>query len=198
MLSLLTAEDYLKTPWKNGNGITEDVLLLPQGASHEDFDIRISRAPIVDESAFSSFPGIERTITRLGENPMVLRFADGHEVALEHLVPFCFDSTLAPSSRLPAGASQVMNVMTRQGRWAARVKVLRGAVKELLRVPGRGLVVVHAVSGGCIVSSGHAGPGQTLIASDVDEVEIALPEKSVSLVAVIEPVNSKGDLKPAK
>lgn len=191
MLSLLTVEDYRKTPWKNGNGITEDVLLLPQGASHEDFDIRISRAPIVDESTFSSFPGVERTITRLGENPLTLRFAEGDAVALEHLVPFRFDSALAPSSCLPAGASQVMNVMTRRGRWVARVKVLRGAVKELLPVPGRGLVAVHAVSGECIVGAGHAASGQTLIARDVDSVEIAVPEESVSLVAVIEPALAK-------
>ncbi|MGB3390594.1 MAG: HutD family protein [Pseudaminobacter sp.] len=187
MMMLLTAEDYRKTPWKNGGGVTEDVLLLPDGASHEDFDIRISRAPIIDESRFSVFPGIDRTITRLGENPLTLCFADGQEIELAYLSPLSFDSALAPTSRLSAGASQVMNVMTRRGRWQADVSVLRGAAREKRRLPAGGMIVVHVVRGDCTVAARQVACGQTLVMDEGAEVEIALPEDGACLVAAISP-----------
>lgn len=187
MTMLLTSEDYRKTPWKNGGGVTDDVLLLPLGASHEDFDIRISRAPIVDDSRFSVFPGIDRTITRLGENPLTLCFADGQEMELPYLSPLSFDSALAPTSRLSAGASQVMNVMTRRGRWQADVAVLRGAAKEKRGVPPDGMVVAHMAKGGCRVSGIQVAEGQTLIVDDMPDVLIAMDAGSACLVAVISP-----------
>ncbi|RUM98308.1 HutD family protein [Pseudaminobacter arsenicus] len=188
---LLTSEDYRKTPWKNGGGITEDVLLLPQGSSHEDFDIRISRAPIVDESRFSVFPGIDRTITRLGENPLTLCFSDGQETELPYLWPLSFDSALAPSSRLPAGASRVMNVMTRRGRWQAHVCVLRGPAREKRDVPPGGMIVAHAAKSGCRVSGIQVGEGQTLIVDDMLDVLIATDAGSACLVAAISPESAR-------
>lgn len=187
MLEFLTEQDYRTTPWKNGRGVTEDVLLLPQGATHENFDIRISRAPIVDESQFSPFPGIDRTITRLDENPLVLRFEDGEEVALGHLSPYRFDSASAPYSQLPGGASQVMNVMTRRGRWNARVAVIGNSDAAGMRVPPGGLLVVYAVRGECIALPGRIDAGETLIVRDVDLVDAAPGRNSVCLVAAFEP-----------
>ena len=187
MLELLTEQDYRTTPWKNGRGVTEDVLLLPLGASHENFDIRISRAPIVDESQFSAFPGIDRTITRLSENPLVLRFEDGEEVALGHLSPYRFDSASAPCSQLPDGASQVMNVMTRRGRWRARVAVIDSSDGGSMPVPLGGLLVVHAVRGECSAGASRIDAGQTLIVRDVAQLDIAPGTDSVCLVAAIEP-----------
>lgn len=189
MLALLSEQDYQTTPWRNGKGVTQDILLLPQGASHENFDIRISRAPIVDESQFSPFPGIDRTITRLGVNPLVLRFEDGQEAVLAHLSPYRFDSALAPSSRLPNGASQVMNVMTRRGRWRADVTTKRGAVDEILDVPQSGLVVVHALGGECNVAGLSIEVGQTLIIQDIAQVQIAIAHGGAALIAVIETTN---------
>lgn len=188
---LLTPEDYRKTPWKNGNGVTEDVLLLPKGSSHENFDIRISRAPIVDESRFSAFPGIDRTITRLGENPLSLRFADGREVELGHLAPYSFDSALAPNSLLSTGASQVMNVMTRRGRWQSHVSILHGTAHEVIDVPEAGMLVVHVVRGKCDIGVTHAGDGETLIIEGPAKTEVVLSGGSSCLTAVITPAGGQ-------
>jgi environmental stress-induced protein Ves len=189
MIELLSAQDYRRTPWKNGNGITEDVLLLPEGASHDGFDIRVSRAPIVDESRFSPFPGIDRTITRIGEKPLVLCFSNGKEVVLEHLSPVSFDSNLAPTSRLPSGASQVMNVMTRRGRWTSQVTVLRETGTHSLPIPQNGLVVVHVVAGSCDMTGTRAEAGETLVARDMEQAELALGGGSACLVAMIAPAS---------
>lgn len=183
-MRLLTSQDYRKTPWKNGGGVTEDVLLLPPGSSHEDFEIRISRAPIVDESRFSVFHGIDRTITRLGENPLTLCFADGSETELAYLSPVSFDSALAPASRLPAGASRVMNVMTRRGRWRSTVSVLR-ADRQRQEIPSGGMVVVHAAKGSCTVAGRKVAEGDTAIVEDLVDVLVAADDDGACLVAVI-------------
>lgn len=187
MLEILPEEAYRRTPWKNGNGVTEDILLLPTGASHEDFDIRISRASIVSEAPFSAFPGIDRTITRLSENALILNFADGSEMPLDHLAPCRFDSALAPTPRLPAGDARVMNVMTRRGRWRGRVRTLRGPATEILTVPRNGLVVVHAVGEVSTVEGSAVGPGQTLIVRDTARAEMVVRAGGAGLVAFIEP-----------
>lgn len=185
-MRLLTSQDYRRTPWKNGSGVTEDVLLLPQGSSHENFDIRISRAPIVDESRFSVFHGIDRTITRLGENPLTLCFADGSETELAYLAPVSFDSALAPASRLPAGASQVMNVMTRRGHWRSQVSVLR-EYPERIEIPSSGMVVIHAAKGGCTVAGRKVAEGDTAIMEDLVDVLVAADADGACLIAVISP-----------
>ncbi|UVK41840.1 HutD family protein [Mesorhizobium sp. AR07] len=187
MLQLLSQDAYHRTAWKNGRGVTEDVLLLPEEATHADFDIRISRAPIVDDAQFSSFPGIDRTIIRLSENPLVLSFADGSEVVLDHLAPYRFDSALSPKTRLSSGSALVMNVMTRRVRWSSTVRTLRCSVNETLCVPRGGLVAVHVVGAPCWVAALRVGPGQTLVARDAAQLEVAVPDGGDCLIAVFAP-----------
>ena len=191
MFQLLTQEDYSSTPWKNGKGITQDVLLLPAGASHDNFDIRVSIAPIVGEAPFSAFPGIERIITCLSDNPVILVFADRNEVRLDRLMPFQFDSNLSPSTRLPEGEGRVLNVMTRRGRWNASVKIINGGVDEVLEVPSGGLSVVHAARGDCRVAGLDVGAGQSLVVRDVTEMPALVDEGCSILVATIQPAHSR-------
>lgn len=153
-------------PWKNGRGITEDVLLLPPGSGHDDFEIRVSLAPIVEEGPFSSFPGIDRRITRLSRERLSLVF-DDREVALERLVPLHFDSVLAPRSRLPDGPAKVINVMTRRGRFDQAVET-HSDWRGILDVETGQIVVVHAVDGNWTGRTKDreltAGKGATLVA----------------------------------
>ncbi len=56
----LRREDYPVTPWKNGLGITREVLRHPVGTTGETFDWRLSMAEVTADAPFSPFPGIER------------------------------------------------------------------------------------------------------------------------------------------
>lgn len=187
---LLGPENYRKTPWKNGNGVTEDILLLPHGSSHDDFDIRISRAPIVDDSRFSAFVGVDRTITRLGENPLSLRF-DDREEELAYLVPYSFDSALTPSSRLASGPSQVMNVMTRRGRWQSQVSVLHGSATKAITCRQGDMLVAYVLHGKCGVGGSHVGTGQTLILNGPATIEMELPDRTSCLIAMLSAVAAR-------
>ncbi|MBS9478709.1 HutD/Ves family protein [Ancylobacter radicis] len=193
-LKVLKISDYTTTPWKNGGGITQDVLLLPDGASQENFDIRISLAPIVSEGPFSSFPGVDRHITLLTPERLELVFA--HETrALKRLEPLYFDSVQQPSSRLPDGAVRVLNVMTRRGRWNAQVMPAKGDKEPLLAAPDGGLVVLHAVTGtwqvGHPLGAALVHPGETLIAREEGTLRASCAPNGEAIVAFLSPTGSR-------
>lgn len=195
-IKVLTASDYIVTPWKNGGGVTSDVFLYPEGAGHGDFDIRLSLAPIVEEGAFSSFPGIDRHITRLSDAPLSLVF--GPETReLKRLEPLYFDSVQAPHSRLPEGPARVLNVMTRRGRWNAQVMPAYGATEPLLAAPDGGFVVLHAVSGtwqvGHRLGSALVRPGETLVSREESTLRASSGREGEAIVAFLSPAMRRVD-----
>ncbi|NNJ76619.1 MAG: HutD family protein [Anderseniella sp.] len=154
-VNLLRHDTYNRKPWNNGGGMTQDVWLWPEAASQDSFDIRLSLASIDTDGPFSSFPGIDRTITLVGGAPFVLEFGDSHAQRMEFLQPLRFDSVQTPSSRLIEGAASAFNVMTRQGKWTHRVSIIHGGEPSDLTVPRNGIAVLHAVFGNWQVDAGE-------------------------------------------
>jgi environmental stress-induced protein Ves len=115
-IRFLPASGYVAAPWKNGAGTTEEILLLPDGATQAAFEIRASRAYIPRAGPFSAFAGIERTITLIDGEALVLEFGDG-EMRLDRWRPRTFDSGLAPMARPVGGPVRVLNVMVQRHRW---------------------------------------------------------------------------------
>lgn len=187
-LRLLRAEDYVTKPWKNGGGVTRDVLLWP---ASENFDIRVSLADIPPASTFSAFPGITRHITRLCGETMVLTFADGQVEHLELLAPLTFDSGKAPTCEATGSAVRVLNVMTRESSWRASVEAITDGLHE--KVQPCGLLLVHAVDGAWTARSGystlHFKPTETLLAKSPNELHLTGSRGAKALLARFAPVD---------
>jgi environmental stress-induced protein Ves len=120
-MRLLPAADRVAVPWKNGGGVTRDVIVSPAGATMDDFDWRISIAEIAGSGPFSRFPGIDRKLAVLagkvaltveGSAPVVL---DPHSAALD------FHGESAVQADLVDGPSMDLNVMTRRGRFNSKL-----------------------------------------------------------------------------
>ncbi len=116
-------------PWKNGGGVTQEVLCLPQGSSPDQFDWRVSIAHIASSGPFSVFAGIDRVITLLEGPGVRLRSHDG---AIDHrldtpLQPFAFPGDTPLRADLLGRDCHDFNVMTRRQVRTARVQVLREA-----------------------------------------------------------------------
>lgn len=195
-LRVIGPSEYRRVPWKNGGGITEDVLLLPDGAAHADFDVRISRAPIVEEGPFSAFPGIDRHITRLSTNPLSLAFAQETRT-LARLEPFYFDSALQPRSVLADGPAEVLNVMTRRGRWHAQVMPATAGNGPLLAAPEGGMVMLYAVTGTWQVGDAAGAvlvrPGETLLAREAQTLRVSGEPSGEAVVAFLTPTGARGE-----
>jgi len=124
-MQLLHATDYPATPWKNGGGITRQVLIAPTGATLDNFDYRISIASVASDGPFSHFAGIDRQLLLLEGAGLLLQRQDGSCSRLE-----CDSAALAfageenISSQLLDGPVTDFNVMTRRGRYLQQVENL--------------------------------------------------------------------------
>jgi uncharacterized protein len=116
-------------PWKNGGGVTRELLAWPSAA---DWSIRVSVADIARDGPFSAFPNVERYFAVL----------EGEGVELEGVgtirrddQPVSFDGEAARNCRLLSGATRDLNVMVR-------------------RDSGRGLLQRLEASGDTVVARG--------------------------------------------
>ena len=146
----LPATAYVTMPWKNGKGSTDEICLLPEGASRDAFELRISRATISTPGAFSAFAGAERTITLIDGCGLSLEF-DDRMVELSINQPYRFDSGLTPIGVPQGGPVRVVNVIAARDVWhQAPAEVLTEST--LLQPAPRGLAVVFALRGAAELS----------------------------------------------
>ena len=99
--------DVKPQPWKNGGGVTRELLAWPTAA---EWLVRISVADIEKDGPFSAFPGIKRSITvlsgagiRLG-GPLNVELRPGDP-------PTTFSGDLAPDCELVHGPTRDLNAM---------------------------------------------------------------------------------------
>jgi len=114
------------TRWKNGGGVTREIVCNPPGAGLDGFDWRVSIAEVAGDGPFSAFQRVDRVITLLEGAGMRLHATDGrfdHRLD-QPLVPFAFAGEAPVQCELLAGACQDFNVMTRRGRCRAEVRLL--------------------------------------------------------------------------
>lgn len=132
------------TPWKNGGGVTREIVCQPPGAGLDAFDWRVSIATIASDGPFSLFAGIDRVITLLEGGGVHL---SGDEDSIDHrldtpLQPYAFAGEARIHARLLAGDCDDFNVMTRRATCRASVTVLHEA--STLRAPQGLLLAVKS------------------------------------------------------
>lgn len=112
-------------PWKNGGGTTTEIAVSPEGAGLDDFDWRVSMARVESSGPFSSFAGVDRTLTVLEGEGIVLDIAGRPPARLTGAAPpFSFPADVPTSADLIDGPITDLNVMTRSGRTTHRVERL--------------------------------------------------------------------------
>jgi environmental stress-induced protein Ves len=114
-LTLLAAADRVAKPWKNGGGVTSDVLVVPAGAGLDDFAARISIAEVAASGPFSAFPGIDRTTAILAGDGFALSVDGvGHRLGRGD-APLAYPGDVPAAAVLLGGPTTDLNVMTRRG-----------------------------------------------------------------------------------
>ena len=184
------------TPWKNGGGVTREIVCQPPGASLEGFEWRVSIAHIASDGPFSAFPGVDRVITLLEGAGVRLQAMDGR---FDHrldspLDPFAFDGEIPVTGTLLAGHCHDFNVMTRRAAWRASVRVCRSATTEA--APAGVLMAVRAIW------SAHAhslAPGEGLWWSDEAlSWSLSCSDPGAALLAVAVHPNRPHELDPVR
>nr|WP_064495139.1 HutD family protein [Pseudomonas chengduensis] len=154
-------------PWKNGGGSTVELAISPADAGLEDFAWRISTAQVAVDGAFSSFPGIDRSLAVLAGNGVCLQRADGlREMLLSGGAIAVFGGEEAISAQLLDGPITDLNLMTRRGVWKHELQLLEWQGEQALQNDAEILLLWNAApealhyqlpEGGQQVLAAHSG-----------------------------------------
>ena len=182
-MRVLRAADRIATPWKNGGGVTREVVAFPPGAAMDAFEWRISLAEIAADGPFSVFPGVDRVLTVIEGQGLMLDVGGRLLVLDAASPPLDFAGDAKVSARLTDGPIRDLNLMVRRGVWRARTRRLtvagaaevaaKGAatlvlVLDALRIARPGGVIDLAPMDAVLLDQGAAnlsleGRGRTLI-----------------------------------
>jgi len=114
-MRLVRAADMPPVPWRNGGGLTRELLAWPSPA---DWRLRLSVADVAQDGPFSPYPGVTRAFAILQGAGVVLTFADATHTVRPGDAPLVFDGQTAPGCRLLDGPVRDLNLMARGGRCA--------------------------------------------------------------------------------
>ncbi len=139
-------------PWKNGLGISYTIADSPRGAGFDAVDWQVSGTEIGVDCPFSNLPGLDRQFMVIEGKGVELTCVDeaGRKTVnlVEPLqVPLAFRGDWTTSCRLLGSPVKVFNVMTRRGKFSAKVEFVSG------------------------LASVHSAAGETLIAVELPTLD---------------------------
>ncbi|TGT22998.1 HutD family protein, partial [Mesorhizobium sp. M4B.F.Ca.ET.172.01.1.1] len=141
-------------PWKHGRGTTSEIAVLPDGAGLADSDWRVSMARVETSGPFSSFAGIDRTLSVLEGEGIVLDIAGQPPARLTKAsAPLAFPGDVPTGATLIGGPITDLNVMTRRDRMTHKVE-RRPLSGEIRIVPGAATTLVLVVDAGVTLFTG--------------------------------------------
>ncbi|MBP2268939.1 environmental stress-induced protein Ves [Pseudarthrobacter sp. PvP004] len=130
-MEIIRFADIHPEPWRNGGGVTRELASHPKAASAQDgaWDWRVSIADVSKAGEFSTFPGMERVITII-DGELLLLTVDGAEHPLEKYRPFRFSGEAASSAALPTGDIRDLNVIARTGAFKGYTSIVEISKKR--------------------------------------------------------------------
>lgn len=160
-VQLLKPQDYRRTPWKNGGGVTIDIA--------QDGEIwRFSRTPITVPGPFSDYAGFDRMQVLVAGLGLVLETPDGEIDVRTPFKPVRFTGELAIVSRLEAGPVEVLNLMGDRSKVMLDLAILEAGQSGHL---GSGRHIAYCPGGAAIVRLG--GEAHDLAADHALQLEQA-------------------------
>jgi uncharacterized protein len=109
-VQIIGKSSFTATPWKNGGGITHEVIRVP--ATGHPFRWRVSVAHIDASGPFSDFAEYNRKMVLLRGPGLALKFADGKQRELRQIGELVeFDGGLATHCELLGGSCVDLNLM---------------------------------------------------------------------------------------
>ena len=141
---LIRLPDAVASPWRNGGGVTRELVAWPIGGA--DWTWRISVAEVATSGPFSRFEGVQRWFAVLSGNGVSLQLAGTEHRLTAASAPLQFDGGVAVDCRLLDGPTQDLNLMVRQDRASARMQRIAGTQQFVARTAK--VLAVYAEAGG--------------------------------------------------
>ena len=149
--------------WANGMGVTTEIAVFPADAGLDDFHWRVSVARMVEDTSFSTLPGIDRTLVVVDGAGIDLAIGSEEPRRLGPFSePFRFRGDVPTSGHLVDGPVSNFNVMT--NRQSEDHHVERVVVSGTAALLTTGVTIIYAIHALVANESGLA-PGDTAIVS---------------------------------
>jgi environmental stress-induced protein Ves len=137
VITVLDAGRYVRTPWKNGGGVSVEIA--------SDGDVwRFGRTQITAAGPFSDYTGFDRMQVLVAGSGLVLETPDGEIDVRRPFKPVRFAGETTIMSRLEAGPVEVVNLMGDRGRVRIDLAVLRAGETRSL---GPGVHIAYCPTG---------------------------------------------------
>jgi environmental stress-induced protein Ves len=146
-MQILRKASFKATPWKNGGGITQEIIRVPAGDG--SFRWRMSVAQIDVSGAFSDFAGYRRIMVLLRGRGVRLNFAGAPPKSLADVGDLAeFDGALKTDCRLVDGPCTDLNLMVEKSIANVVASVERLRDPRALPALPQGVSLVFGISGG--------------------------------------------------
>jgi environmental stress-induced protein Ves len=163
---IMRESDYRAVPWKNGGGVTREILRVPPEPTA--FDWRLSLATIASPGPFSSFDGYHRTLVLVRGPGVELDFGQHGRAKLTMAGQMVsFDGAWQTSCTLLDGPSTDLNLIVSKERTVSVSRSVQLARAELVQTAEWPETLVCCVSG-VVRLTNTAGEVQ-----DLSEVDVA-------------------------
>lgn len=150
--SVVSAAEVAPQRWKNGGGLTRELLAWPHPA---DWALRVSVADIEASGPFSAFDGVQRWFAVLQGDGV--RLYDYELRVGDELLSF--DGALGPDCELIGGTTRDFNLMHRRGKGQLRVRPADQALLPQASDGGRAAWLgLFTASGGLLEHGARAMP----------------------------------------
>lgn len=133
---IVALEDCPPKPWKNGGGITHDLLAWPGDA---DWRCRLSVAEVGRAGPFSAYPGVERWFSVVQGAGVLLAFDGQAQRLTVDSDPMCFDGGQPPGCELLGGPTLDLNLMVEAAAGRGHVARAKAGQPWASDAPLRGL-----------------------------------------------------------
>ncbi|WP_075656779.1 HutD family protein [Pseudochrobactrum sp. B5] len=187
-MQLLKNHQHRRMPWKNGGGVTVEIAVFPADASVDNFDWRISTATVASDGPFSVFTGIDRTLSVLEGDGIILSVEglDDQELKGE-TPPFSFPADSPTSAKLLGSAITDLNVMTRRGRFTHQVSRHQISAETAVSLSGA-TVLVFCSSGTVQAGEIQLEVNDCLRCEQCSNAELQLSGSGTVFVIALNPV----------
>lgn len=140
---LIRVADVPPQPWRNGGGITRELLAWP---SPQLWSVRLSVAEVAADGPFSIFERTQRWFTVLDGDSVELTIDGAPRFVRRGDAPLCFDGEAKADCRLLDGPTRDVNLMLRD----ASGGMLRVEDSSPWRPEGEHCALFAAVAGRCL------------------------------------------------
>lgn len=177
--------DRVATPWRNGGGMTVEIVARPDGAGFDDMDWRASLARVDQDGPFSAFPGIDRVLTVV-EGGLSLSLDGGPAVNIDaETSPLSFAGETAIEAKTTPDGASVLNVFVRRDRWRANAERLTVSAPRSFPVDSQALVyAIDAVTVRVDETGEALEAGDVLLLEAPAALRLSAPGASARVVVI--------------